>query len=185
MKIRNGFVSNSSSSSFLISLSKIPENNIEVHKLFFQDLDYDKDIIGDDRSFPIKRLSTIIYEDIIYFNNLDEAEKLKMIKAEIVDNMIKEKWNYKKQEFEYIVDKQYFIVDDHIQQLINDIEDKVDYDEKAFFELSEIYYKNYLENNKNSKLVALSYSDNDDFINSYLEHGNHWYNVIHIKNNHH
>ena len=36
MKTRNGFVSNSSSSSFIIALDKLPENAEEMHEMLFK-----------------------------------------------------------------------------------------------------------------------------------------------------
>ena len=74
MKIRKGFVSNSSSSSFLIMLDKKPKSIEETKKLFFGDKEFYEDPYYDCNSS--------------YFNKRSEKYKADMV-AEIVFNDLK------------------------------------------------------------------------------------------------
>jgi hypothetical protein len=61
MKIRNGFVSNSSSSSFIISLEENPSDHKEVQKLVFGDLE---GVFPFDKYLKTEDISKIIYDEI-------------------------------------------------------------------------------------------------------------------------
>jgi hypothetical protein len=63
MKIRQGFVSNSSSSSFIVVFPKVPENKEDVHQILFRGKEgglsvYDKD------GLSFNQISEIVYNDI-------------------------------------------------------------------------------------------------------------------------
>ena len=85
MKIRKGFVSNSSSSSFLVVWDKKPGSVEEVHQILFDGLDTHS--YWDDH-FDAKKLSEII------FNDTQEATE-KQILEEIRSSYYFEDWNNK------------------------------------------------------------------------------------------
>lgn len=64
MKIRNGFVSNSSSSSFLIAFNKMPESREEIKNFFFKDCDESDRVKGYQRSLSIKETVDVIWRRI-------------------------------------------------------------------------------------------------------------------------
>jgi hypothetical protein len=63
VKIRNGFVSNSSSSSFILFLKKVPESIEETQKMLFDDEELYCSPYGD-QSWPTRSVAEIVFKDI-------------------------------------------------------------------------------------------------------------------------
>jgi hypothetical protein len=74
MKIRNGFVSNSSSSSFLVAFDKVPESLEEVKNIMFPNEEYNKTEEG----FEILNLANDIFKNLI--KPLTKEEVLEIFK---------------------------------------------------------------------------------------------------------
>lgn len=90
MKTRNGFVSNSSSSSFLLFLGQVPKSVEETKALLFSpnQTEYINPYIWDDtieREWPIETVSEIVFSDIETFMNYTEKEKQECIHMELED----------------------------------------------------------------------------------------------------
>jgi len=90
MKTRNGFVSNSSSSSFLLFLDRIPESIEDVKHLLFDSTqsEYINPYVWDDtieRDWPIEQVSEIVLADIEEFLAYTEIEKSECIHADLQD----------------------------------------------------------------------------------------------------
>lgn len=69
MKIRNGFVSNSSSSSFLLKIPFVPTSEKDVEKLLFGDNPPILLTYYDDEAIPSRLVANRIYKDIISYIN--------------------------------------------------------------------------------------------------------------------
>jgi len=90
MKRRNGFVSNSSSSSFLLFLDRIPESVEEVKCLLFNPTqsEYINPYVWDntiERDWPIKTVSEIVLSDIEKFMAYTEIEKSEYVHDDLRD----------------------------------------------------------------------------------------------------
>lgn len=75
MKIRNGFVSNSSSSSFLIAFNKVPESREDIKEFLFKDQKESDYIAGYDRNLPVSeaidRIWYVIKNESKIFNSIE------------------------------------------------------------------------------------------------------------------
>ena len=61
MKHRPGFVSNSSSSSFVVAFDKIPENVKELQHMLFGN---EKIFAGYENGYPVEEIAAIVFEDM-------------------------------------------------------------------------------------------------------------------------
>ena len=75
MKIRQGFVSNSSSSSFIVVFDQKPQSTKELQKILYGD---QKTIVSynDDTRFRTDQLSKIVFDDITNPENISSIDKL-------------------------------------------------------------------------------------------------------------
>jgi len=78
MKIRNGFVSNSSSSSFIVVFPKAPKNSEDVRKMLFKKGETRYDGPYDDDFYPVDDVSQRVWDDIKEqkVNDFDVASEL-------------------------------------------------------------------------------------------------------------
>ena len=65
MKIRNGFVSNSSSSSFIVSFDKVPQNPNELCSLLFPDGRKEYHSPYNDDWWSVEQVTSIVWEDLV------------------------------------------------------------------------------------------------------------------------
>lgn len=143
MKIRTGFVSNSSSSSFIVAFDKKPENKEELRKLL--NIEHAKEKTRWRDSIEPEVLLNIVWKDLINQKPNDKKEILEAIGYE----------NWTKEWHENITYEEFI---DH--------EDK-DYLKNHLDEMNSI-----LEEFKEKELYCFYYSDEDGPIESFLEHGN-------------
>ena len=182
MKIRNGFVSNSSSSSFIVIFDKKPESVEEVRSLLYGK---SKAVINYD-----EKMSTLVLAEIV-FEDIENPEKcIKCGDKKSIDKLV--------EEFEDIFwSPEYYTIPEEFTP------DKKDMDELATLskdkysderwkdiskiskKLAKIEAKKYLEIYKDKFILITNYSDNDGSIQSELEHGDTFRNLIHIQISHH
>lgn len=202
MKIRNGFVSNSSSSSFIIGLDKKPKSIEDVEKAFFPNKENVRADYYDDC------LSSLIASQKIW-HQLEGQKPLteKKIIEEIrngyydghpsydeythywdeVDDLRKQYKTQTNQEFfdwvegkskpnKPINKKLYDKISKKIQKIVDD---KEKFNRKRATE----YYNSVKHIIKNKKVFVLSFADNGG--EGIMEHGNAFDNVPHITISHH
>jgi predicted ribosome quality control (RQC) complex YloA/Tae2 family protein len=161
-----GFVTNSSSSSFIVAFDKVPNSWEEVLEMLF---DADKATVSEyDLSMGTKEVAQIVFDDISKQtpNNLDE---LKETFSGFYDGIGKYK-DYKK------LDKKRY--DSSTQKEKEELYDKLKVLEDEF---EEIHFKKFLEENKGKQLYSFSYSDNDGDQGTLMEHGGIFENLPHVR----
>lgn len=165
MKIRNGFVSNSSSSSFIVAFSKEPTSVEEVQKEVFKELEYVGQPYDSFTVFSTTYLAKIIFEDI--------QKQKPNIEESIIDSVeggwFKGHVDYK--DFETPGNK-------------NGAFDWEGYDKANKVAAKKVTDK-FIEDNKDKFIYVFSFSDNDPDPYSTLEHGEIFRNLNHIQTSYH
>jgi len=183
MKIRQGLVSNSSSSSFLLFLDEIPETKEEVKELLFPG----EEIFGnpffwgsEPRGWPIDSVVDIIHADFQNATRLGEEEILEKLTSGWLTEVDPgwETWDQIRElgprpEFE---DKEAF------SKWRESLEDLHKQHEKESLELARIYRKTLPYSNV---VISVCYGDEDGALYSAIEHGETFRNVEHIAISHH
>jgi len=198
MKIRNGFISNSSSSSFIVAFDKKPTHAYELMEILFPENKNNEQIGVNSpyEAFSIDPMSasTIIWNQLENQNPLNKSEILEKINSGWFDGH-PEYDIYNKPELKHISDQ-------YTKETGKNIFDK-DADEKwvkkyndASNKIREEYIKEVKnaakklfdtkwEIFKNKKCFLFTFSDNDGEIFSTLEHGDTFRNVPNIRISYH
>ena len=167
MKIRNGFVSNSSSSSFVVAFDKEPKNEKEVHKMMFNEEKFHYDYFHwcdgetDTNKYDAYKISRTIFKEI---EKLGQATQKEMVES--VANGLVDYDNLKKYE---------------------DKNGKVDWGEveKEEYRLGREKVKKFIKDNKDNVFYVFQFSDNDSKFDAVLEHTHIFKNLEHIQNSLH
>lgn len=210
MKIRNGFVSNSSSSSFIVMFDKRPESVDELKDMMFPQYDMETklDYYGDPES--VRTIVETVFSDI---------EKQENSNIDSLSELIREfESSYSTWDGKLEADRNEYVYSD--KELTDKIREKVkeyspiqdEYFEKcrtmdrnstefkAFMkkysdmqseindmldELSKKDLEKFLEENENKYIAYFEYSDNDGNLSSLMEHYGIFENVKNIYINNH
>lgn len=164
MKIRNGFVSNSSSSSFVVAFKKLPETVDEMLQMLFGDeKTFTSDYYG---NFSAQNVAETVFNDLQRF--VSEEKKL--------DNTnLKDELNGWLDDFP------------KYPPYSNSGADKENMDKwrKRCDEIREATAAKFLAETEGCTLVKFRYSDNDGDFMAALEHGDIFYKLPHITVNNH
>jgi len=191
MKIRNGFVSNSSSSSFILKLSYYPESQEDIRRMLLGDENPLVLTHYDNNAFPTSKVIGIIYQDIIDAigsNHKKPIDSLMISEIEIheytldtYDSKVSQKYHsefnklkreYKaveKQQKDYLRNEKSDIPTDDRRNILDDFYDRM---ERIGNKMRDIILKSIEEKSKDTDIyVNVSYSDNDGSIMAFIEHG--------------
>jgi hypothetical protein len=166
MKIRMGFVTNSSSSSFIVAFDKVPNSWQEVLEMLF---DADKATVSEyGLSMDNKQVAQIVFEDISKQtpNNLEELKET----FHGFDDGIE---NYK--DYKELERKRW---DNSSQKEQDELYEKL---ETLYSEFEEIHFKKFLEKNKGKQLYSFSYSDSKGTQGTLMEHAGIFENLPHVR----
>ena len=159
MKIRRGFVSNSSSSSFVVAFPKKPASVEEMRELLFKDVQsYPSPY--DDFNYPATQIAEIVLQD------MEEP----LTDEEAIEEMIAGWWPYEK-----------WALYEELSGLKNidwkNPKDRTKYDEawKRFDDMrradAKVVIARWKGRYPNWQIFKFSYSDNDGAMSAALEHG--------------
>jgi len=208
VKTRKGFVSNSSSSSFIVAFEKVPDALHEVFELMF---DKDEKVIDlYDSKYDTTTIAQIVYRDIQRIMDdtdptpfserytkegkiISEEELAKHIATGSFDGMPESMWNDRNRESEKLtrqarkegVDNPW--TDDKWKELIKKAYDKEwkEYDKQTNESAREKVAKPFWEKHRDKTLLVFEYSDNDGSLYSTMEHGDIFNKLPHIRISHH
>jgi hypothetical protein len=163
MKIRTGFVSNSSSSSFIVAFDRIPRSVDEMVKILFKENQKVYSSPYDDLSWPVQEIAGYVLRDM--------KGKLPLTEDEIVESAS-----------DYVdVDQNQFQVKDSKGY------DTVDWPryQAACEEEGRKFAEKFIEENQESYFFEFSYADEDGKIGTAMEHGDLFNNVPGFRISHH
>lgn len=179
MKIRTGFVSNSSSSSFVVAFDEIPESAYDLQELLFGDA---REWECYDEKVPTKTLAQIVWRDI-----QGQLHKLPYSLEDIAEdmhNLVYWKMFYIEEEIPELpgcfTSKQYR---KHYWEEYKEKGPERDAarkeEERELSARQEEAAREFLEANKGKVILRFDYSDNDGTVFSTLEHGGIFQNLPH------
>jgi len=159
MKTRQGFVSNSSSSSFIVALDKIPKNKDDIKQMFYKG--FDKSMCDcTEKLVETDKLSEIIWNDLKKQKPTRSVKKL----AETISSGS-------------IIDCLEPDSDDYVDSKTLKGWDKY---QKARDRYAELMAEMFINANKKRHIYILSYGDQDGSIFGHLEHGDTFEFVRHL-----
>jgi len=183
VKIRTGFVSNSSSSSFLVFFPRKPNNVIQLRDMLFSRYDIDHDFrfktgFDDDLSMSLMDVAEIVFDDM---------ENQKPNSAKVKKDWIKNKtWDLDKKVLGAAVHWKRLQTEEdgsvsakELGRLERESEKEAEYDMKHTIEY---YRKETIKEEGHCFIYEFEYADDDGtWQDGILRHGNIFRNLRHIK----
>jgi len=195
MKIRTGFVSNSSSSNFILSFEKVPENMEELHVMLFGDEEekFLNEYGFNNKTFSTKLIAQTVFNDIFNTNrNLSFEDVVgRLITGSVDDDDVIDSTPWPDQQESDLIRQEAHKAG---KDVYSDEPWNTQYREANNKEWSR-YEDERLETakrtamrfynaNRKGHLFAVEYSDNDG-LGCQIEHGGTFQNIPHIRISHH
>jgi len=183
MKIRNGFVSNSSSSSFILKFDKVPETKEEMRVLLYGENPSVFTTHRGDDAISTEQVANIIFNDVVNASFFDINQLISSVKSEIGNF---NEYNYD-ESFSFVEGTKYYQEFDKLYDEVMVFEksvsnekykngfnwksycDKLNKMSEPMFELIEKAIRE--KYNEDDSFMEVEYSDNDSEVFSYIEHG--------------
>lgn len=189
MKLRNGFVSNSSSSSFLVVLDELPKSATEVKQLLFGDVKFWKKY---DYTVRTEDIADVLWSDIQA--QLDKLPySLDVIADAMESNVYSEMYYVRIPLFipgmpadlmgelhsSHQIRKHWYEFDKDHQEAEREAQ------EAELQERKEKAAQKFLEDNKGKVILQFEYGDHDGEVSTVMEHGDIFQKVRHIRISNH
>jgi hypothetical protein len=182
MKIRNGFVSNSSSSSFIIAVPKDVHSLHDFHKLMFQEQTMFVNPFCNEHSTPCWDsyvISQIVWREV---SEWDDKNKL-----ELVDEYC-QGWTDESEQAEQKAAAEFGLSGCTCGGCLRDFYDS-GVDRRKIWDRASAIYRElatervnaFVADNPDCKFYVVEYSDNDGELWSAMEHGDTFINIPHLK----
>ena len=198
MKTRQGFVSNSSSSSFVVAIPKVPTSNKEVREgLFFE---------AGTEMLDMKQL--MFGEELTIYGPYDDNQQNPFDTQVIADIVKKDMDEQTPNSVEAIADElsnfDERYGDENVEGMMDDVSATEEYDyasqrnmtddqrrdywderERLSNQRGRVLAEKFLKKNKNCDVYVFSYADEDGDLGSMMEHGDIFRNFKHVRISHH
>lgn len=180
-KIRTGFVSNSSSSSFIVGFKKtqVPRKLETMKHLLFPTYEYNSPVERD--GDPDLTVEDVCLSLISQMNNQPVDSR------EIDESLINVLWTYDEHydcyperwiiHTTHIGQNLLYLIDDYnkIKELVNGCQPLADDYREQLDHIEQVLIDNIKSNlTKDRKIYYFHYSDNTGALDAYMEHGKHW-----------
>jgi len=167
VKIRNGFVSNSSSSSFVLCFKKKPKNVSEIKEIIWP---REENIFSDSGFLSVWQAAVSVFEQI--------SDK-KPLTIKDMERFFEGSWDVNN-EVEAIIGGKpnYDAPEDVWQKYYKELHKKTKKEAKKLA-------KEFMKEHKKHKMFSVGYSDHDGPFNSTMEHGDVFSNIEHVRFSHH
>ena len=166
MKTRQGFVSNSSSSSFIIGFDKRPKNAAELQKVMFPEGGSQTVQMYDSPHYPADQVAATVFNDITGKRKLTKEQILEELESGYFKGMPEypsKIWSLDGKAYEDAMTKYKSKCREAAEKIFNDL----------------------MTNNGDKVFLRVEYSDNDGQYYCTLEHGDIFRNITHIQVSHH
>jgi hypothetical protein len=176
MKTRNGFVSNSSSSSFVVVFPKeLPKTVAEMERLLFGDKLY----VGYNNVYSTKEIAFVVMRDM----KEGRVKSRKELLDELTNGMLEPSEEAVKHGFT----ERCLMPDwDFAQDTQNAMQKYLEKRAKCRDDVAKTVFKQLLKVYDFNRFFKFHYSDNDGCeLNSFMEHGDIFQELVHFRLNHH
>lgn len=171
MKIRSGFVSNSSSSSFIVGFPTIPRSVEEMKAfLFKEDQDYYPSPFDTDMIWSVDEVAQTVFDDMKNQIPLTTQEVFSLS-----EGLVHLDWNdkrFEKKEYNEKLGREVVVADWEAQR-------------KEEERLSKEEAEKFLDENQENYFFVFKYADENGSYGAALEHGDLFYRLPHITINEH
>lgn len=162
MKIRTDFISNSSSTSFILALSEKPKTASELRQLLFND---DKFFIHYDSKYTTQEIADVVFDKLSTREALSSEELIEVVGSGILDGNYGSCLKY-----------------DLVCQLCNNNYDKI---LAMLEELNAVTIEAFTKRYAERKYYEVTFSDNDGDLHACIEHGDTFSQIPHLYINNH